>query len=65
MEWQALAGLRVLECGEMVGAAYATKLPPISAPRWSDRIARDDPVARHGLFPAARPIPSAAVSIFI
>ena len=26
MQRQALAGLRVLECGEMVGAAYATKL---------------------------------------
>ena len=26
MAGQALAGLRVLECGEMVAAAYATKL---------------------------------------
>src|SRR4030095_12160720 len=52
MNGQALAGLRVLECGEMVAAAYATKLlADLGADVIKIEPPDGDPARRSGPFP--------------
>jgi crotonobetainyl-CoA:carnitine CoA-transferase CaiB-like acyl-CoA transferase len=58
MERQALAGLRVLECGEMVAAAYATKLlADLGADVVKIEPPEGDEARRRGPFPGGTPHP--------
>ena len=58
MERQALAGLRVLECGEMVAASYATKLlADLGAEVVKIESPAGDPARRRGPFPGGEPHP--------